>query len=137
VTPDAPFRVGLGADGIDASVPENLSSAATLVAEAAGQGANWSSFPSISASWACRDTDKVVAREGDGAGPIQISLRRPQSGTASGSSEDPFPLACPDPGKVRNSCLVYDSKGRRVARYDKIHYSAWSSERNGSTRRGR
>ncbi len=31
------------------------------------------------------------------------------------------PLACDDPGKVRNSCLVYDPDGRRVARYDKIH----------------
>src|SRR2546425_1098685 len=31
------------------------------------------------------------------------------------------PLACDDPAKVRNSCLVYDPDGRRVARYDKIH----------------
>ena len=25
------------------------------------------------------------------------------------------------PKKVRNSCLVYDDKGKLVARYDKIH----------------
>jgi hypothetical protein len=25
------------------------------------------------------------------------------------------------PNKVRNSCLVYDDKGKQVARYDKIH----------------
>jgi len=31
------------------------------------------------------------------------------------------PLECDDPGKVRNSCLVYDLDGRRAARYDKIH----------------
>jgi nitrilase len=66
-------------------------------------------------------TDKVAAREKDGAGPIQEFL----SGTARrhgvwlvGGS---VPLECADPGKVRNSCLVYDSDGRRVARYDKIH----------------
>jgi predicted amidohydrolase len=32
-----------------------------------------------------------------------------------------MPLACADPDKVRNSCLVFDDGGRRVARYDKIH----------------
>ena len=26
-----------------------------------------------------------------------------------------------DPGRVRAACLVYDERGRRVARYDKIH----------------
>jgi nitrilase len=31
------------------------------------------------------------------------------------------PLACADLDKVRNSCLVFDADGRRVARYDKIH----------------
>ncbi|HTZ00436.1 MAG TPA: carbon-nitrogen hydrolase family protein, partial [Rhodocyclaceae bacterium] len=31
------------------------------------------------------------------------------------------PLATDDPAKVRNSCLVFDDRGRRVARYDKIH----------------
>ena len=31
------------------------------------------------------------------------------------------PLACADPGRVRNSSLVYDDKGKLVARYDKIH----------------
>jgi len=31
------------------------------------------------------------------------------------------PLPARDPRKVRNSCLVYDAAGQRVARYDKIH----------------
>jgi len=32
-----------------------------------------------------------------------------------------FPLVGSSPNKVRNSCLVYDDKGKQVARYDKIH----------------
>src|SRR5256885_656579 len=68
-----------------------------------------------------RDTDKVAAKEKDGAGPIQEFLgetaRRHGVWLVGGS----VPLACDDPGKVRNSCLVYDADGRRVARYDKIH----------------
>jgi hypothetical protein len=32
-----------------------------------------------------------------------------------------IPLEASLPEKVRNSCLVYDDDGRRVARYDKIH----------------
>jgi len=31
------------------------------------------------------------------------------------------PLESSDPNKVRNACLVYDERGKQVARYDKIH----------------
>jgi len=68
-----------------------------------------------------RDSDKVAAREKDGAGPIQEFLSGTASGTAYGLVGGSVPVECADPGKVRNSCLVYDSDGRRVARYDKIH----------------
>ncbi len=103
------------------AVEENLAAAAKLVGEAAERGARLVALPEYFCILGIRDTDKVAAREKDGAGPIQEFL----SGTAKrhgiwlvGGS---VPLACDDPGKVRNSCLVYDSDGRRVARYDKIH----------------
>ena len=32
-----------------------------------------------------------------------------------------MPIVSNFPNKVRNSCLVYDDKGKQVARYDKIH----------------
>jgi len=32
-----------------------------------------------------------------------------------------IPLQAQDPGKLRNSCMVFDTQGQRVARYDKIH----------------
>src|SRR3989442_7778525 len=102
-------------------VDENLAAAAKLVARAAEKGAKLVVLPEYFCILGMRDSDKVAAREKDGAGPIQEFL----SGTARrhgvwlvGGS---VPLECDDPGKVRNSCLVYDSDGRRVARYDKIH----------------
>src|SRR5262245_55267359 len=101
------------------SVAENLDAAGKLIARAAEQGAKLIALPEYFCIFGMRDTDKVAAREEDGAGPIQEFL----SGTARkhrvwlvGGS---VPLACPDPGKVRNSCLVYDDSGERVARYDK------------------
>jgi deaminated glutathione amidase len=102
-------------------VDENLAAAAELIAHAAEQGAQLVALPEYFCILGMRDTDKVAAKEQDGAGPIQEFL----SGTARrhgvwliGGS---VPLSCADPGKVRNSCLVYDAQGRRVARYDKIH----------------
>jgi predicted amidohydrolase len=117
----APFRVGVVQMVSTPSVAENLAAAEKLVAEAARQGAKLVVLPEYFCILGMRDTDKVAAKESDGAGPIQEFLseaaRRHGVWLVGGS----VPLACPDPGKVRNSCLVYDSGGRRVARYDKIH----------------
>ena len=121
MSPDAPFRVGLVQMVSTPSVAENLSSAAKLVAEAAGQGAKLVVLPEYFCILGMRDTDKVVAREDDGAGPIQDFLAEAAKRHGVWLVGGSVPLACPDPSKVNNSCLVYDSKGRRVARYDKIH----------------
>src|SRR5260221_9897019 len=59
-------------------VEENLASAAKLVGEAAGQGARLVALPEYFCILGMRDTEKVAAREKDGAGPIQEFL----SGTA-------------------------------------------------------
>ena len=121
MTPGAPFRVAAVQMVSTAGVEENLAAAAKLVAQAAAEGAKLVVLPEYFCILGMRDTDKVAAKENDGEGPIQEFL----SGTAKrhgvwlvGGS---VPLACADPGKVRNSCLVYDAEGRRVARYDKIH----------------
>jgi deaminated glutathione amidase len=117
----APFRVGLVQMVSTPSVPENLSSAAKLVAEAAGLGAKLVVLPEYFCILGMRDTDKVAAREENGAGPIQDFLAEAAKRHGVWLVGGSVPLACPDPGKVRNSCLVYDAEGRRVARYDKIH----------------
>ena len=40
-----------------------------------------------------------------------------------------IPLAADDPGKVRNSTLVFDDTGHRVARYDKVHLFGFETSR--------
>jgi Predicted amidohydrolase len=102
-------------------IAQNLRVADALVAEAAAGGARLVALPEYFPLISGNETDKVRAREMDGAGPLQDFLRetaqRHQVWLVGGS----IPLEASLPEKVRNSCLVYDDAGRRVARYDKIH----------------
>jgi predicted amidohydrolase len=102
-------------------VEANLKAAAALIGEAAAQGAKLAALPEYFCIMGLRDTDKVAAREQDGRGPIQDFLAEAAAKHGIWVAGGSVPLSCDDPGKVRNSMLVYDDKGRRVARYDKIH----------------
>ena len=102
-------------------VGANLVEAGRLVAEAADRGARLVALPEYFPLIGASDAERLTARETDGAGPIQAFLseaaRRHGVWLVGGS----LPLVADDPAKMRNSCLVYDDQGRRVARYDKIH----------------
>ena len=107
-------------------VSANLNEAGRLIAMAAAQGARLVALPEYFAIMGMQETDKVKVREADGSGPIQQFLsataREHRIWLVGGS----VPLATDNPKKVRNSCLVYDDQGRRVARYDKIHLFGFS-----------
>ena len=102
-------------------VAENLQLAGELIAEAAAHGAQLVALPEYFPIMGLTEADKVAAREDDGAGLIQEFLaataRRHRLWLCGGS----IPLRADDPGKMRNSTLVFDPQGERVARYDKIH----------------
>ncbi len=102
-------------------IAQNLREADALVAEAAAGGACLVALPEYFPLISGNETDKVRAREKDGAGPLQDFLRetavRHKVWLVGGS----IPLEASLPEKVRNSCLAFDDAGRRVARYDKIH----------------
>ncbi len=102
-------------------VVPNLAAAGRLVAEAAAAGAQLVALPEYFPLIGATDADRLAARELDGQGPIQDFLaataRRHGIWLVGGS----IPLLAQDPGKLRNSCLVFDPQGQRVARYDKIH----------------
>ncbi|HET7767106.1 MAG TPA: carbon-nitrogen hydrolase family protein [Burkholderiales bacterium] len=121
MTPNTPFRAALVQMVSTPAVSENLDVAGELVARAASEGAKLVALPEYFCILGIRDTDKVAAKEEDGAGPIQEFLARTAKRHGIWLVGGSVPLACSDPGKVRNSCLVYDSEGSRVARYDKIH----------------
>ena len=117
----SPYKVAAVQTVSTPKVEENLAVAGELIAQAAGQGAKLVALPEYFCIFGMRERDKVAAREKDGAGPVQdflsASAKRHGVWLVGGS----VPLESSDPGKVRNSCLVYDAAGRRVARYDKIH----------------
>jgi nitrilase len=102
-------------------VPANLAVAGELIARAAGEGAQLVALPEYFCILGQRDRDKVLVREEYGHGPIQDFLAAAAARNKVWLVGGSAPLACADPDKVKNSCLVFDDSGKRVARYDKIH----------------
>lgn len=103
------------------SVPSNLSEAERLIEIAVSQGARLVALPEYFAIMGLKDTDKVAVREKEGSGPIQRFLSRMAKKHGIWLIGGTVPLETGVKTKVRNACLVYDDKGKQVARYDKIH----------------
>lgn len=102
-------------------VGANLSEAERLIEIAVNQGAKLVVLPEYFAIMGLKETDKVAVREIEGAGQIQDFLSKTAKKHKIWLIGGSVPLVSSSPSKVRNSCLVYDDKGRQVARYDKIH----------------
>lgn len=102
-------------------VGANLSEAERLIEIATNQGAKLVVLPEYFAIMGLKDTDKIKVREEEGKGPIQDFLSKTAKKHKIWLIGGSVPLATAASGKVRNSCLVYDDKGKQVARYDKIH----------------
>jgi nitrilase len=117
----APFKAAAVQMVSEPSLAANLDAAGALVAAAAAQGARLAVLP----EWFCLmghgERDKLAIREPDGDGPIQSFLAAAAAKHRIWLIAGTVPLPARDPEKVRNSSLVYDATGRRVARYDKIH----------------
>lgn len=102
-------------------VGPNLETAGRRVAEAAAAGARLVALPEYFPLIGASDEARLAAREREGEGPIQAFLadtaRRHGIWLVGGS----IPLYARDPGKLLNTCLVFDDAGQVAARYDKIH----------------
>ena len=103
------------------SVAANLSEAERLIEVAANQGSKLVVLPEYFAIMGMKETDKVAVREQEGKGPIQDFLSKIAKEYGIWLIGGSVPMVSNFPNKVRNSCLVYDDKGKQVARYDKIH----------------
>lgn len=103
------------------TVAENLDQAGHLIAQAAARGAQLAALPEYFCIMGMKDTDKVGVREPAGEGPIQKFLSNTAKKHGIWIVGGSAPLACADPGRVRNSSLVYNADGELAARYDKIH----------------
>lgn len=102
-------------------VAQNLTTAARLLEDAAAQGAALAGLPENFAIMGRSEADKLAVSETDGDGPIQQFLastaRRLKLWIIGGT----IPVRAGSDGRVAAACLVYDERGERRARYDKIH----------------
>lgn len=103
------------------SVAENLATAECLITRAAASGAQLVLLPEYFAIVGVKDGDKLAVAEAYGSGPIQAFLARMAARHGVWLAGGTIPLRCADPGKVRNSLLIFDPQGNQVARYDKVH----------------
>ena len=103
------------------NVAANLDEAERLIDMAVAQGAKLVALPEYFPVMGMKETDKVAVCEEEGKGPIQRFLANQAKKHKVWLVGGSIPLESSVPNKVRNSCLVYDDKGKVVARYDKIH----------------
>jgi nitrilase len=102
-------------------VSANLEQARVLLEDAAARGARLAALPENFAFMGLQDSDKRAVAEEDGSGPAQDFLAATARGLRLWIVGGTLPLRAGADGRVAAASLVYDSDGRRVARYDKIH----------------
>lgn len=103
------------------NVNANLLEAARLLKKAAEAGAKLVVLPENFAIMGMSEFDKVKIREADGDGPLQEFLAEQAAKLGIWLVGGTIPLAGHEPDKVNAACLLFDDKGNRAARYDKIH----------------
>ena len=104
-----------------ANVSANLAEAEQLIELAVESGARLVVLPEFFCIMGLKDSEVVKAREAEGKGPIQAFLSRMAKKHRIWLIGGSVPLEASVANKVRNSCLVFDERGKQVARYDKIH----------------
>ncbi len=119
--PPAVFRMAGIQMASGPNVAANLNEAGRLIEIAVASGARLVALPEYFAIMGLKDTDKIHAREKPGQGPIQAFLSDSARRHGIWLIGCSVPLESPVPGKVHNSCVVFDDQGKQVARYDKIH----------------
>lgn len=115
------YRIGVVQMATGPNVGANLLEAERLIRQAAEEGAQIVVLPENFAFMGKEDRDQLALREADGQGPLQEFLARQARQLGIWLVGGTIPLAAGSPDKVRAACLVFDERGERVARYDKIH----------------
>lgn len=101
-------------------VAGNLHEAGRLIAKAAAAGATLVVLPENFALMPVHENERLAAREREGSGPIQTFLAEQARTHGIWLVGGTIPLACGSE-RIRAACLIYDDRGRPVARYDKMH----------------
>lgn len=104
------------------NISANLMEAGRLIALAAhDHGAKLVVLPENFSIIGLAEQDKVKIREEDGGGPIQDFLANQAARHGIWLVGGTIPLATANPDKVLAGCLLFDPRGQRMARYDKMH----------------
>lgn len=103
-----------------AVVADNLAQAAALLEQAAAQGAVLAALPENCAFMGAHERDKLAHAEAEGDGPIQRFFADTAARLKLWVLAGTLPIAADGEHVFAASCL-YDDRGQRVARYDKIH----------------
>jgi len=103
------------------AVPANLDEAGRRIHAAADAGARLIVLPENFALMPLTDADRLAVAEPDGRGPIQDFLAAQARTHRVWLVGGTIPLATQASDKVRAACLVFNDRGERAARYDKIH----------------
>ncbi|MGB7552013.1 MAG: carbon-nitrogen hydrolase family protein [Chromatiaceae bacterium] len=103
-------------------VSANLMEARRLIQEAVDEsGANLVVLPENFAFMGEEDRDLLDLCETEGQGPLQDFLAEMAVRYRIWLVGGTLPLTATQPDRVRAACLVFNDRGERVARYDKIH----------------
>ncbi|HEX7029848.1 MAG TPA: carbon-nitrogen hydrolase family protein [Gammaproteobacteria bacterium] len=103
----------------------NLDEARRLLREAAAAGAKLAVLPEYFAQFGLPEQERVRSAEKPGSGPVQEFLARTAFETGMWIVGGSLPMKIggktEQGGRVRGACLVFDSEGEQVARFDKMH----------------
>lgn len=103
------------------AVATNLRRARRYLAAASAEGAKLAVLPENFAFMGQRDAERVALAEPDGAGPLQGFLAGVAAELGLWIVGGTLPVASEDARRPYAACCVYDARGQRVARYDKLH----------------
>jgi deaminated glutathione amidase len=102
-------------------VQANLAQARLLLEEARAADVRLAVLPENFAFMGMHDADKRAVGEAEGGGPIQDFLAATAQQLGLWVVAGTVPIRVAGDGRVAAASLVYDARGERVARYDKIH----------------
>ena len=105
--------------GLD--IAANLDTAARLIGEAGARGARVVVLPENYAFMGRSEAERRNVVEALDDGPVQEATARAARSAGTWVIAGTTPIAVDGDPRPANACLVYDDRGRRVARYDKIH----------------
>lgn len=117
------------------NVSANLDEAGRLVTDAVAAGAMLVALPENFGLIGKGERVKLEHAEGDGAGPMQDFLAETAARHGVWVVGGTVPIATAGGERVRQALCVYDARGERVARYDKMYLFDVRIEASGETYR--